>query len=203
MLSLREGEAAYGVDCRGVGASRAGPPGYGADYQLHAHRLMLGESSLGRRVYDLLRVMQLLRASARDCAAPPPLRLVGNGQGALVAAFAALLDNFEAQVDIIRAPLACAAWAEAPLCTWPVSSFLRGMLHHFDMPDVYRALGDRLRIFAPSDAEMRTEPAPRNEMQKYGVPMERLQERTCGFTCGGKCDFCSYCGSCEPCDARL
>ena len=56
------------------------------------------------------------------------------------AAFAALLDEHDVAVDVdlIHAPLACAAWTEAPLCTWPVSSCLRGMLQHFDMPDVYR-----------------------------------------------------------------
>lgn len=139
------------MDCRGVGSSRAGPPdarptGYGADYQLHAHRLMLGESTLGRRVFDLRRVIQLLRGLGRrkeeggDRSTPPALRLVGNGQGAVVAAFAALLDEHDVAVDVdlIHAPLACAAWTEAPLCTWPVSSCLRGMLQHFDMPDVYR-----------------------------------------------------------------
>ena len=147
ILRVNEGEAAYAVDCRGVGASRAGPPdakptGYGADYQLHAHRLMLGESSLGRRVYDLRRVIQLLRGVwTQSNAESPPLRLVGNGQGALVATFAALLDDHDVTIDIVHAPLACAAWAETPLCTWPVSSVLRGMLKHFDMPDVYNALG--------------------------------------------------------------
>ena len=192
MLRPREAEAAYGVDCRGVGASCAGPPdakptGYGADYKLHAHRLMLGESSLGRRVYDLRRVMQLLRGlgsvyaagrQSEGSASPPPLRLVGNGQGALVAAFAALLDEHDVTVDLVHAPLACAAWAEAPLCTWPVSSVLRGMLQHFDLPDVYRALGKRLRIFTPSDAVMApmAAGAARDEAQKRGVALEQLQE---------------------------
>jgi len=45
--------------------------------------------------------------------------------------------------------------AETPIVTWPASSLLRGVLKHFDLPDVYRALGKRLRKERPWNARMR------------------------------------------------
>ena len=102
---------------------------------------MLGESSVGRRVFDLLRIMQLLRTEAKDPAGFR-LRLVGRGQGAIIAALAALLDEGgpAVAVDLVHPPLSCAAWTEVALCTWPVSSFMRGLLAHCDLPEIYRAL---------------------------------------------------------------
>jgi dienelactone hydrolase len=38
---------------------------------------------------------------------------------------------------------------EDPLANWPLSSLLRGVLRHFDLPDVYRELGGRLRLRNP------------------------------------------------------
>ena len=164
-------EAVYAVDLRGVGASLAGPvgpDGYGAEYQIHAHHLMLGESLLGKRVFDLLQVMQLLRAEATTPGFT--LRLVGRGNGALVAAFAALLDTGDVSVDLIHAPLSCASWAEEALCTWPAGSVLRGMLQHFDLPDLYNALGPgRLRIFDPWTAQMSAVPDAVGECARRGV----------------------------------
>lgn len=172
-------EAVYAVDLRGIGASRAGPAGpdgYGAEYQIHAHYLMLGESLLGRRVFDLLRVVQLLR---QEATAPSfTLRLVGRGNGAIVAAFAALLDDKNASVDLIHAPLSCTAWAEEALCTWPAGSVLRGMLQQFDMPDLYGALGpQRLRIFEPWTAQMSPVPDAADECARRGVQAGLLQAR--------------------------
>ena len=108
---------------------------------------MLGQSSVGRRVFDLLRIMQLLRTeAAMPGGAKDPagfrLRLVGRGQGAIIAALAALLDEGgpAVAVDLVHPPLSCAAWTEVALCTWPVSSFVRGLLAHCDLPDIFRAL---------------------------------------------------------------
>ena len=101
---------------------------------------MLGQSSVGRRVFDLLRIMQLLRTeAAMPGGAKDPagfrLRLVGRGQGAIIAALAALLDEGgpAVAVDLVHPPLSCAAWTEVALCTWPVSSFVRGLLAHCDL----------------------------------------------------------------------
>jgi hypothetical protein len=38
------------------------------------------------------------------------------------------------------------------LARWPLSALLRGVLRHFDLPDVYRTLGGRLTRERPWDA---------------------------------------------------
>jgi hypothetical protein len=45
--------------------------------------------------------------------------------------------------------------AATPMATWPLSSLLRGVLEHFDLPDVYKALGRRLTEDRPWNAKMR------------------------------------------------
>ena len=56
----------YALDPRGLGESLPDEEGgfwqpYGLDYMFHGHGLMLGESYLGRRVLDVLMVMDLLQ----------------------------------------------------------------------------------------------------------------------------------------------
>jgi len=141
-------ETLFLLDPRGMGASMFNDKGhdyfhpYGFDYMYHGHGLLFGESFLGRRVFDVLRTLDLL-ASAGVRA----VDLHGRGQGALLAAYAALLaPGLVKTVTLRHAPVSYHAWATAPVVYWPAANFPRGVLKHFDLPDVYRALGSRLKL---------------------------------------------------------
>jgi dienelactone hydrolase len=145
----------YALDVRGLGQSlpeeerTEGPYGgffqpYGIDYMLHAYGLMLGQSYLGRRVYDVLCTMDLLRDGGAES-----IHLYGRGQGALLALFAALLDVAElgaqvASVTLKNGPSSLLEWTQTPLVTWPAANFCRGILEVCDLPDCVRVLRERL-----------------------------------------------------------
>jgi dienelactone hydrolase len=143
--------ALYALDVRGLGESLPEPSGaagffqpYGMDYMMHGHGILFGESYLGRRGFDLLRVMELLCASgAKD------IRLYGRGQGALLALFAGALHPAVTAVALRNGPSCYRDWTRAPLVAWPAASFLRGVLKSFDLPDLMHLLGDRLTVSEP------------------------------------------------------
>lgn len=145
----------YLLDPRGLGESRSGEEGdffhpYGMDYMFHGHELLLGGSYLGQRVYDVLRTLDLMVAEGAG-----KITLYGRGQGALLAAYAALLHDGVAAVTLQHAPLSYHAMTQVPLVAWPVAGFPRGVLARFDLPDIYRALGRRLSLVQPWDVMMK------------------------------------------------
>jgi pimeloyl-ACP methyl ester carboxylesterase len=111
---------------------------------------LFGESYLGRRVYDVLRTIDLLVS----CGAKK-IDLVGRGQGALLAAFTGLLaPQIVERVTLRNAPQSFLEWATVPKVKWPAANFPRGVLTSFDIPDVIRALGRRVRVIEPWDTSM-------------------------------------------------
>ena len=145
----------YLVDARGLGESRPDETGnffhpYGMDYMFHGHGLLFGESYLGRRVHDVLSVIDLLRAEGAK-----KVHLYGRGQGAIIALFVALLHEGETSVTLKNAPLSYGAMTRVPLVAWPVAGFVPGVLAHFDLPDCYRALGGRVELVQPWGPDMK------------------------------------------------
>jgi len=144
----------YGLNPRGLGESRPDDADffhpYGMDYLFHGHALMLGESYLGRRVHDTLSALDLLVGEGAQ-----KVRLHGRGQGALIALCVALLHDRSDTVTLYNAPISYTAWCKAPLVAWPAANFLRGALRYFDLPDLYRALGKRLRLIEPWGPDMK------------------------------------------------
>ncbi|MCZ7649362.1 MAG: prolyl oligopeptidase family serine peptidase [Planctomycetota bacterium] len=144
------------LDARGLGMSMPAEGdffhGYGMDYLHHGHGLLLGRSYLGRRVHDVLRVLDLLASEGVE-----ELELFGRGQGALLAAYAALLcPDLVTRVTLRHAPISYLEWATAPLVGWPAANMPRGVLKRFDLPAVYRALRGRLNLVEHWDARCRT-----------------------------------------------
>lgn len=134
----------YGIDLRGMGESRPDEQAdffhhYGMDYFMHSHGLMLGESYFGRRVFDLLRVVRLLRS-----AGAVRIFLRGRGQGALAALFATLLDDGIAGVELLEMPRSFLSLARKPVVEMPAASFPYRILLHFDLQDCVKALGRRV-----------------------------------------------------------
>ena len=146
MAAIQPGGVLYSLDVRGLGESMPDEDGdfhtaYGMDFMMHSFSLMFGESYLGRRVYDVLRVLSLLKAEGAS-----DIRLHGRGQGALLAAFAAMMMDGISRVTLYDAPESYRQWLDAKLCDWPAANIPRGVLKVFDLPDLYHSLGNRLEI---------------------------------------------------------
>ncbi len=144
----------YSVDLRGVGESQPNTCGtgpfspYGADFFYAAHALMLGRPIVAQRIFDLLRVLDWLEAHGHT-----QIRIAAAGWGTIPAAFAALLHPAVKQLDLHHALTSYSDIAEAEKYDWPLSTFLPGILRHFDLPDIYTALGTRLNSLEPVGAE--------------------------------------------------
>ena len=143
------GAEIYALDVRGLGESvpdeeRPFWHPYGMDYMFHGYGLLLGESYLGRRVWDVLRTLDLLRAEGAQ-----EVHLIGRGQGALLALLAALLHPGVDHVTLLNVPPSYHAWTQVPLVDWPAANGMVGVLQHLDLDDCLRALGERVTCRDP------------------------------------------------------
>jgi pimeloyl-ACP methyl ester carboxylesterase len=145
----------YAVDVRGVGDSRpdtCGPnqylTAYGNDYFYAAHSLMLGESYPAQRAFDVLRVIDWLKAAGRT-----EVHLIARGWGSIPATLAAVLSDDVRQVTLKNALTSWSSIAESEHYKWPLSSFVPAVLKSFDLPDCYRALAGKqlqqIRLWGP------------------------------------------------------
>lgn len=147
-------ERMFAADLRGSGESRPNSCGgnylapYGSEYFYSYWSQMYGQSYLGRRVHDLLSVVELLSSRGYS-----KIGLVARGFGTLPALFAAVLDDRIKQVMLKNAPLSYLDIAQDEDYKWPLSSLLWGALRKLDLPDCYRALGKRLTLIEPWDAQ--------------------------------------------------
>lgn len=144
--------AVYACDVRGIGESQpdiGGPKSfltpYGSDF-LHAiHGIMLDSPYVGQKTYDVLRVVDWLKATGHS-----EVHLVANGWGAIPATFAALLAESVVQVTLKHALTNYGDVAESEEYQWPLSCLAPGVLQAFDLSDCYRALAaKRLRQIEP------------------------------------------------------
>jgi len=145
LLQQEPDSAFYACDVRGIGESQPNTCGtdqflkpYGSHYFYAAHGLMLNRPLLGQRVYDVLRVIQALRAAGHQ-----EIHLAGRGWGALAAVFAALLTEDVKQVTLKNALSSFHDIAVDSEYQWPYAVMLPGVLQHWDLPDCYRELQAR------------------------------------------------------------
>lgn len=173
----------FALDVRGIGqlASRTcNDPDfftpYGGDYFYASQGLMLAESYCGRRVHDVLSVLDLFEAKGyRD------VHLAGRGLGALWATFAACLHPLVKRVTLLNALLSYQELTQVPVQSWPMSSLVFGLLKHLDLPDCYRMLVDkRLTILSPWDSQMRVwrRDQARSHLKAQGLSDVRLRWET-------------------------
>ncbi len=145
----------YAVDLRGVGESRPNTCGedtyfqlYGNDYFYAVHSIMLDQPYIGQRTFDLLSTTEWLKSFAAD-----RIVLAAKGWGTIPATFAALLADSVREVMLKNAPTSYAAVAESEEYSWPLSTFVDGILKQLDLPDCYRALAAKgLRQLEPRGA---------------------------------------------------
>ena len=121
-----------------------------ADFMYASYCDLLGDSLLGRRVYDVLAVLRFLRRHGHAAFA-----LTGRGLGGLHALMAAVLDRHVRDVTLTDTLASYAAIIQADLHDWPLSGMARGILRYGDLPDMVRYLrqtGRRVKINAPAGA---------------------------------------------------
>ena len=146
----------YACDLRGVGDSQPNTCGvdrflknYGSDYFYASQGMMLDKPYIGQRTFDLLQVLTWLEAQGHK-----EVHLAGKGWGALTATFAAVLSPVVVQVTLKNALPSYTQVAETETYRWPLSAFVPDVLHHFDLPDCYRALAAKnLRQIEPWKAD--------------------------------------------------
>jgi len=153
------GEPLLAVEVRGLGqltattgAGRDFFAPYGSDFMYAQHASMLGASYPGRRVHDLLCVLDLLAGTG--CRR---VHLVGRGLGGIWATFAACLHPLVKRVTLANALRSYHELTQAPVFRWPRSALVDGVLADFDLPDCHRLLRarKRLRLTDPWDGMMR------------------------------------------------
>jgi dienelactone hydrolase len=145
------------VEPRGFGQSQAKTCNskiffehYCADYLYASFGEMLGESYFGRRVYDVYKAIDFAYENGAT-----DLTLKGRGLGSLLVTFAAFLHPKKPKVEIYNYLASFEIISNTPLSEWPLSSLLRGALKYFDLEDIYRTLGKRLKKKSPWNARMK------------------------------------------------
>jgi pimeloyl-ACP methyl ester carboxylesterase len=128
---------------------------YHSDYLYANHGLMLNESYCGRRVHDLLSVLDLFQANG--CRR---LHLVGRGMGAITSACAAVLHPLVSEVTLHNALLSYHELTQTPRYAWPLSAMVFNILNTFDLPDCLRELRrtKKLTVVDPWDSRMKLWP---------------------------------------------
>ncbi len=169
----RRYERYFAADVRGLGESRPNACGessflrpYGSDFFFSYFSQMYGECYLGRRVQDLLGVLDVLESRGYR-----KVEVAARGFGTLPALFAAVLDKRITTVTLKHAPLSYLEVTQDEDYRWPLSSMVWGILRRLDLPDCYRALGKRLTIVEPWDSRMEPLPAKaaKQRLKELGV----------------------------------
>ena len=171
---------AFGVDYRGVGESLpdvgwGGAPGdtHPSDYFHQSYGLMFGEPYLGRRIHDVLRTIDWLRAHKYK-----KIHLLGRGMGAIIACLAGAIDRKLAGVTLVNGLLSWTELTQTPIFAWNSSCLPFGILNHLDLPDCLRAIGPKLKLVRPCDAQMTPLPAEvaRRRVAELGLKCELVVE---------------------------
>jgi len=135
----------YTCDVRGIGESKPDTCGensflqpYGCDYFYAIHSIMLDRPYVGQKTYDILRVLDWLKANGHE-----EIHLVAKGWGSIPATFAAVLSDEVKQVTLKNALTSYTDIAESATYDWPLSCLVPDILKSFDLPDCYRVLKDK------------------------------------------------------------
>jgi dienelactone hydrolase len=163
------GHVVIAADVRGIGETK--PPHMGVTFGPQAFRHLfdsengmslmawyMDESLFGMRVYDVMRCVDY--ALGRADVDAKTLQVVGHGAGALWAMYAAAFDPRIVSVVAERGLLSYRSLAQSDKYLHNAGIFIRGVLLHFDLPQVAAAIAPRqLTLASPVDAMKRVVPA--------------------------------------------
>ena len=145
---VNESTAVFAVDLRGLGETR--DQGSNAKYHSHSHRVgnvatHIGQPLLGQRVRDLLAVVDYLNQVGSERVRR--IRMIGVGSAGPVALHAAALDARISKVELRNPALNNSVddVVAQPLHREMVDHVVPGALTWYDLPDLARQLGARLR----------------------------------------------------------
>ena len=146
---LRQGAAVLLADLRGLGetadpTAAIEPKYYNREYRPALLALHLGRPLLAQRVADVFILLSFLQADARLTALP--IALYASGRAVPVALHAAVLAPRITQLLLPQLPLSYLQQLEQPTTRDVYSQLLPGVLRHYDLPDLQRALGGRLVV---------------------------------------------------------
>ncbi len=157
---LRDGRRVFVFDPRGIGAVEARPvnprglkDNYGTEYKLGCDAMMLGISTLGLRVFDVLRGLDYLRQ--RPDTGGGPVGIHGIGFGGLLAHLAGALDDGWSDVTVEGAFYSYREVAETRTYSrlFGMREVAWGILQKFDLLDLLPCLAYRpLHFVSPKDA---------------------------------------------------
>lgn len=142
---VREGSVVLALDPRGYG--RSAPRGrlvggYSPEYSTAMRALLVGRNLPGMQTEDVLSGFDFLLR--RPYVAPDRVRLIGKGNAAVPALFAALLEPRFARVTVEGGPESYLALVQAATHRGLLDIAVPGVLRDFDLPDVRAALGQRI-----------------------------------------------------------
>ena len=141
---VRSGNIVLAVDPRGYGESApsAGPrSGYSKLYQTAMRALLVGKTLAGMQTGDVLRAFDYL--NARSDVDTKRIAIVGRGNGAVLALYAAALEPRIAKIGLINRPESYMNIVQAKMHEGIVDIVVPGVLRDFDLPDVEAALRPR------------------------------------------------------------
>jgi dienelactone hydrolase len=153
---LRAGDRVFVFDPRGIGAVEARPfsgrPPHDREWRLGCDAMMMGTSTLGLRVYDVLRALDYLKDCRQDAG---PVRLQGVDSGAAWAWYAAAIEP-----DFAGLTVENMLWSYEDLAgtrfyagyLYSLKNLAYGLFGRFDLPDLLPLLAPRpVRILSARD----------------------------------------------------
>lgn len=144
---VEQGNVVLAIDPRGWGESA--PPnkmisGYPSDYQMSMHAMLVGKSMPGMQTLDVLSAFRYLRA--RPDVDPRAISLHTFGFACNIGLFATTVEPHIRAVVCDRQPISYLAITQLRLNNVSPEVIVPGVLRDFDVPDLTRVLGSRLRI---------------------------------------------------------
>ncbi len=132
----------YACDVRGSGESQPDTCGensflapYGSDYFYAIHAIMLDDPYPGQKTRDVIQVLRWLNRQGHTA-----IHLIAQGRGCIPASIAALYSPSVQRVTLKGALTSFQSIAESEDYTWPLSSFIPGVLKYYDLPDIYDSI---------------------------------------------------------------
>ncbi|HOC02151.1 MAG TPA: alpha/beta hydrolase family protein [Candidatus Ratteibacteria bacterium] len=130
----------YFIDVRGIGESMPEEKKnffrpYGYDFMIDRCFYMFGESYLGKRIYDTLSVIELLKSKGCE-----KINLYGNYQGAIIGIFVAFLSDVISKVYLEKLLDSFSALSRKISTGVPSSNLPKGILKITDIPEIIDAV---------------------------------------------------------------
>ncbi|MCM8759250.1 MAG: hypothetical protein NC906_05705 [Candidatus Omnitrophica bacterium] len=137
----------YFIDVRGLGESMPEEKKnffrpYGYDFMIDRCFYMFGESYLGKRIYDVLSVIELF--ISKGC---KKINLYGNKQGAIIAIFVALFSEKVKKVYLEGEPESFNNLCKIASTSLPLANFPAGILKITDIPEILNILKKNRDVF--------------------------------------------------------